>query len=246
MTRDPVTTRAHYDTLLAKNYLWMAGGFENNCERNRTFFSAQGITPEGTGIAVDLGAGCGFQSVPLAGAGFSVVAVDFSQQMLDILRQHATTPRVRTVWEDILSFRSWAGQNPELITCMGDTLTHLPGPDAVRGLLRQCANELTPGGKLVISCRDYSPEPTGSTQVIPVRRDADRIFLCRLDYDLDCVRVTDILYSRESGSWERVFGTYRKTRIAPGMLAGIMADEGFHITFCEVRSGMITIIGKKG
>jgi 2-polyprenyl-3-methyl-5-hydroxy-6-metoxy-1,4-benzoquinol methylase len=238
-------TRSHYDALLARNYVWMAGGWEGNCERNRRFFSANAVVPRRSGVAADLGAGCGFQSVPLADAGFRVIAVDFCRQILDTLEKQAGTRSISTIHADILSFESWSGHNPELITCMGDTLTHLPDLDEVRSLVRQCAEELPAGGRFIVSCRDYSREPAGSSVVIPVQRDVAGIFLCRLEYEMDRVRVTDILYTKESGKWVRTCGSYSKIRIAPDLLTGMLTGEGFSIVFQETLDGITSIIGQK-
>ncbi|NMB78838.1 MAG: class I SAM-dependent methyltransferase [Methanomicrobiales archaeon] len=241
---DP-STLGHYNTLLAHNYLWMAGGFERNLAQNRTFFAARSLTPTAGGIAIDLGAGCGFQSIPLAMAGYSVIAVDFCRPMLDILAEQAGTLPIRPVQADIRAFEKWAGAGPELITCMGDTLTHLPDGEAVQALIQRCAAELLPGGSLIIACRDYSAGPEGGTVVIPVRSDNRKIFLCRLDYGPVRVTVTDILYTQESGTWERVASTYRKIRIAPGVLTGILEDAGFQILQHEIREGIITVTAQK-
>jgi SAM-dependent methyltransferase len=235
------SAKNHYDTFLAEPYVWMAGGFDVNSAKNRAFFSAQGIRPTSTGAAIDLGAGCGFTAIPLAQAGFRVTAVDFCRPLLEELRCHATSP-VETIAGDILDFPCWAGKKPELITCMGDTLTHLPDTRAVRDLFLQCYAELVPGGRLVLSLRDYSEEPEGSIVVIPVRRDADRIFLCRLEYQKESVRVTDILYSRQSGRWQRDSGTYTKIRIAAGHLRKDLEGAGFFVEQCMTEQGVITAI----
>jgi SAM-dependent methyltransferase len=245
MIPDPACVLSHYETFLARNYIWMAGGWEDNCERNGRLFSRYGIMPARGGIAIDLGAGCGFQSVPLTRAGFHVVAVEFSRQMFEVMARYSGELPVEKIPGNILSFGAWAGREPELITCMGDTLTHLPDISAVHDLIRHSANELVPGGKIIISFRDYSQEPEGTVAVIPVRRDADRIFLCRLDYGRDVVRVEDILFSRESGPWARAAGTYSKIRIAPMALMTLIADEGLAVKELEVESGMITIIAEK-
>jgi SAM-dependent methyltransferase len=245
MIPDPVCVLTHYETFLARNYVWMAGGWEEGCEKNRRFFSRHGITPVRGGIAIDLGAGCGFQSVPLAEAGFQVVAVEFSRQMLAILAQYTGDLPVEMIQGNILSSGVWTGREPELITCMGDTLTHLPDIRAVRSLIRRCAHDLAPGGTIIFSFRDYSQEPEGSVAVIPVRRDADRIFLCRLEYDKETVRAEDILYSRESGPWVRAAGTYPKIRIAPEALVTLVSDEGLAAREPIEESGMVTIIAEK-
>ena len=189
----------------------MAGGFEANAERNRQFFSTHQIRPSPHALAIDLGAGCGFQSVPLAEAGFRVTAVDFCQPLLDELCVLTPAAGIETITGDMMDFPLWAGRRPELIVCMGDTLTHLPDISSVRGLVRQCHAELVPGGRLVLSFRDYSLEADDPVAIIPVRRDADRIFLCRLEYHPETVVVTDILFDQRSGKWERTAGTYTET-----------------------------------
>lgn len=235
----------HYDTLLARHYVWMMGGWDRNIAHYHRFFSDHAIRPAGNGIALDLGAGCGFGSLALAGAGFRVISVDLSHHMLDILEQEATNLPVRTVHADILDFLAGCMEEPELITCMGDTLTHLPDTGSVERLVRQCSRTVQNGGTFIISFRDYSHEPAGLTAVIPVQRDPDRIFFCRLDYQDDRVRVTDILYARTSGRWERVAGTYHKLRISPDFLSGMLTREGFRIRARKVQDGMVTLIGHK-
>jgi 2-polyprenyl-3-methyl-5-hydroxy-6-metoxy-1,4-benzoquinol methylase len=86
-----------YDAFLAPLYSWISGGFDAHAAKNRQFLAAHAIRPRGSGAAVDLGAGCGFLSVPLAGLGFSVIAVDSCQSLLDELRCNAAGFPVRAV-----------------------------------------------------------------------------------------------------------------------------------------------------
>jgi len=238
-------TRSHYDRFLARHYAWMAGGFDPALQKNRDFFAAHAVSSHNQDTAIDLGAGCGFQSVPLAEAGFRVVAVDSCQPLLDELGHHAGTLPLTPVDADILDFPAWAGHNPSIIACMGDTLTHLPGMEEVRNLISQCFSELMTGGKLILTFRNYSQEPDDPVAIIPVRADADRIFLCRLEYRHDFLLVTDILYSRDSGKWERTPGDYCKIRIDPAMLSQIIVEEGFSLEFFEVATGLVTITARK-
>ena len=240
-----MSVKTHYNTLLAGQYLWMAGGFSAAAGQNRRFFRKQGIVVRKNGCALDLGAGCGFQSIPLAEAGFTVLAVDFSSGMLDILRKQAGTLPVKTIQADILEPSLWDTVSPELVTCMGDTLTHMADCAAAEKLLRLCAGRLLPGGRLILSFRDYCHEPEGSRIIIPVRRDGHRIFLCRLEYENERVRVTDILYARDQGRWDRVAGTYTKIRLAPARIIRFLANEGFAVTRPDTGDGMVTIIAEK-
>jgi 2-polyprenyl-3-methyl-5-hydroxy-6-metoxy-1,4-benzoquinol methylase len=197
------------------------------------------------GVAIDLGAGCGFQSVPLAEAGFKVTAVDFCQPLLDEILVRAPAAGIATVTGDLMHFTVWAGHTPELITCMGDTLTHLPNNDSVCDLIRKCHAELVPGGKLILSLRDYSGEPAGTVRVVPVQRDGLRIFLCRLEYLQNHIRVTDILYSRISGRWVRSAGEYAKLRLAQDHVREMMEETGFRIECMAIEHGMNMLIGVK-
>jgi SAM-dependent methyltransferase len=245
MTPGNDEARSHYAALLARNYAWMAGGMDPGIANNLRFLKEHAITPAGNGTAVDLGAGCGFSSIALASGGFSVVAVDFSEPMLDTLSRQTGDLPIRIIHADILEFTLWVDLHPELIACMGDTLTHLPDMSAVQDLIRHCAHELMHGGKIILSLRDYSREPEGTSAIIPVRRDPDRIFVCRLDYGKEKVRVTDILYSLEYGKWTRAAGSYPKLRIAPEVLTTIITAEGLVVLEMTGEPGMITIIAKK-
>ena len=240
-----LSAKRHYDRFLAGYYLWMAGGFEGNAERNRQFISAHQIRPGHRGIAIDLGAGCGFQSVPLEEAGFRVTAVDFCRPLLDEIWRQVPSSGIETIAGDLMDFPLWAGRRPELIVCMGDTLTHLPDCDAVQSLIRQCHAELIPGGKLVLSLRDYSGDPDEPMTIISVRRDDNRIFLCRLEYLREHVRVTDIVYSRLSGKWERSASEYAKLRLGPAQVREMMERAGFGIDYIGTENRMVVIIAVK-
>ena len=69
------TVTEHYAAHLAPIYLWMAGGMEAALTAGSTDLAA--VLP-GAGLAVDLGAGFGMHSIPLARGGYQVVAVDSS------------------------------------------------------------------------------------------------------------------------------------------------------------------------
>ena len=61
----------HYEDLLAPYYSWISGGSELKLKEYRNFFRDHGVRPASSGVAVDLGAGPGFQSIPLAETGFN-------------------------------------------------------------------------------------------------------------------------------------------------------------------------------
>ena len=52
----------HYKNLLAPYYTWIQGGNEQQLSAHRDFFGKHNVRPAGNAVAVDLGAGSGFQS----------------------------------------------------------------------------------------------------------------------------------------------------------------------------------------
>src|SRR5438128_2622576 len=144
----------HYANHLAPIYLWMAGGFDAAVSRGDQEIQAvfPGLAP-GTSV-VDLGAGFGMHTIPLARRGCSVIAIDSSPILLDELRVHAAGLPVTVFEDDLLSFQRHLPSTPGVILCMGDTLTHLPQMSSVETLISLAADALSPGGTFVTSFRD--------------------------------------------------------------------------------------------
>src|SRR5262245_7900518 len=115
------TVAEHYDALLSDVYSWMLGGFDQAIARNVAFFERHDARPRGSGVAVDLGAGCGFQAIPLARAGFRVTAIDIDRKLLAELEQNRGTAKVTTVAGDLLEFDQHVDGPIELAVCMTDT-----------------------------------------------------------------------------------------------------------------------------
>jgi 2-polyprenyl-3-methyl-5-hydroxy-6-metoxy-1,4-benzoquinol methylase len=76
------TVKEHYAQVLSEIYSWMYGGFASGIEKGRQFYSAHQLEPRLSGTAVDLGAGCGFQAIPLAEAGFTITAIEQDELLL--------------------------------------------------------------------------------------------------------------------------------------------------------------------
>src|SRR5690606_7369529 len=81
--RSMAAVKAHYDGHLGPVYAWMVGGTALALERGEAELEALGVHPSKTGVAVDLGAGFGMHSVPLARRGYEVVAIDCSTVMVE-------------------------------------------------------------------------------------------------------------------------------------------------------------------
>ena len=237
--------KTHYKNLLAAYYSWMLGGFEQKLEDNRTFFHDHGIQSELSGVAIDLGAGCGFQSIPLAEAGFNVIAIDTSHELLTELKENAGQLPVDTVEDDLLNFSQHGPKVAELIVCMGDTLTHLDTLEQVQGLCENVYQALGENGRLVLSFRDLTAEMKDLERFIPIRSEDNLIFTCFLEYEKEHVKVHDIVYEKADGQWQMKKSFYRKLRIPPEWTRECLLRIGFEIQTFDIQSGMVTIIVRK-
>lgn len=240
-----MNVKEHYDTHLADFYSWMAGSFKQKQPEQQDYFLHRSITPFATGKAIDLGAGHGLQSVSLAKLGFNVLAIDFSKQLLDELQQNSKDLLVESVYGDIRSVREHATNQPELIVCAGDTITHLSSIQEIQQLIKDCTDMLVSKGKLILSFRDYTHALSGNNRFIPVKSDENRILTCCLDYTEEKVQVTDLLYTRKGSSWQQRISSYYKVRVSPDQVAEFMESCGLKILFTDTVNRMTTIIAQK-
>ncbi|MFA6979684.1 MAG: class I SAM-dependent methyltransferase [Ignavibacteriaceae bacterium] len=239
------SAKEHYDKLLAGNYSWMFGGSENKITENKIYFESHGIKPERSGIAVDLGAGSGFQSMPLSQIGFSVIAIDFSEILLSEIRTNSKGQKIKTVNDDLLNFKKHVPAKVELCVCMGDTLTHLNSLEDLEKLFKDINAVLEDKGKLILSFRDLSFELTELDRIIPMRSDETKIFTCFLEYEQDKVKVHDILYEHTGEGWQLKKSFYRKLRISRDWIIAKLVSLDFYIEVSNVNKGMVEIIARK-
>jgi SAM-dependent methyltransferase len=232
------STLEHYERHLAPVYSWMAGGIESAITRGQDELTEISVLNRGAKFAVDLGAGFGMHSIPLARTGCRVLAVDTSAMLLDELNAHAHALPVTTVQDDLLDFPRHLAGRPDIVLCMGDTLTHLPEPSSVTTLIATVARHLSPGNHFVISFRDYAKALEGPNRFIPVRSDESRILTCFLEYDEAAVQVHDILHEFHEGVWGMRVSAYRKVRLAPGWVKDQLEKCGFVVAVGVGISGM--------
>jgi 2-polyprenyl-3-methyl-5-hydroxy-6-metoxy-1,4-benzoquinol methylase len=239
------SVKEHYDNLLAPYYSWICGGSELKFEENQKFFQSHGIRPALSGVAVDLGAGSGFQSVPLSQAGFKVIAIDLSHDLLMELNAHAEGLSIVPIEDNLLKFTDHIPRNIELIVCMGDTLTHLQTLEEVQILLEDACQALEDNGHLILGFRDLTNELKNLDRFIMVRSGSKKIFTCFLEYEKNHVIVNDIIHERIADRWVMKKSYFRKLRISPQWLNDCLLKSGFTIKDQSNDKGMITILARK-
>ncbi|MGD9162165.1 MAG: class I SAM-dependent methyltransferase [Desulfobacteraceae bacterium] len=239
------TVKQHYEKVLADVYSWMYGGFKYRLQHNREFLNNHHLTPKGSALAVDLGAGCGFQSIPLAEAGYSVTAIDMNSRLLEELKENSGELSIKTVRDDLLDFDNVVKSSVELIVCTTDTILHLDSKDKVSLLFTKVFTALEPEGKFIITFRNLTHELKDQDRFIPVRSDENTIFTCFLEYEPDTVKVHDIIYRKIGGEWKLFKSFYRKLRLSKEWVEEKLLECGFRIIESCVKNGFITIINKR-
>lgn len=240
-----VTVKEHYENHLAKYYSWMSGGFSKKLEENRKFFKDHNLWPRSTRVAVDLGAGSGFQSIPLCELGYQVIAIDLSQQLLAELKENAKDLSIEIINDDLLNFSKYSPDTVELVVCMGDTLTHLNTHQNIRELFKSVYNALEIGGHVVLTFRDLTTELKGLDRFISVRNDSKIIFTCFLEYEKDYVRIHDIIYEKKRNQWEMKKSVFNKIRISPHWTRKTLQEFGFRVEAYDIYNGVVCIIALK-
>ena len=239
-----MSVQSHYDNHLAAFYAWMTGNFDTKQKEQETYFTSKHIAPAGNGVALDLGAGHGLQTVSLANLGFSVFAVDFNQHLLSELNARTKGLPVRTILANLANTAQYT-MDAELIVCMGDTLTHLDSVEQVTTLIGEWYKMLSPKGKLVLSFRDLTQELVQEERFIPVRAEDDRIHSCFLEYFPGYVKVFDILLEKQQGQWIQKVSSYRKLRLGIEQVKMMLTAAGFAVQDHEVISRMHYVVAAK-
>jgi SAM-dependent methyltransferase len=220
----------------------MLGGFEQGIARNTAFFERLELRPRGSGIAVDLGAGCGFQAIPLARAGFRVTAIDLDRKLLAELERERGNLAVTTVVGDLLHFDQHVDGMVELAVCMTDTLLHLESEADVAQLFGKLYAALEPGGRFIATFRELSAPLEGLDRFIPLRADLQQIMTCFLEYEPDTVKVHDLVYRRDDNGWHLSKSFYRKLRLSALRMRQLLEAAGFERIQSSVENGLVTLI----
>ena len=220
-----MTVAEHYDALLAEHYVWMMGDFDTKVSDERQALASKIASGAGR-RAVDLGCGPGYQALALADLGYEVLAIDASARLIDELDARRGERAIRAVVGDLRRLGTWVAAPVDVVTCMGDTLTHLASEQDVRDLFAAVAAVLSPGGTFVLSWRDMSQPLEGLDRIIPVRADEHAVMTCFLEYFPGRVRVHDVISLRTAEGFATKKSAYEKLRLAERDIAGWLADAG--------------------
>ncbi len=160
--------RSFYDQL-ADAYHLIFDDWDGSMERQgRILARVLQQWPTETGFVLDAAAGIGTQTLGLAGRGLRMVGSDVSTRALHRARSESRRRRLTVPFAAAdfraLPFRS--GFADVAIAC-DNALPHLPSSPEIALAIREIARCVRPGGGVVLSVRDYAPQPAGTRQILP-------------------------------------------------------------------------------
>lgn len=170
--------------------------------------------------------------------------MDSSEALLSELS--AACSGARAVRADLTAAKEFVAGQYEVIVCMGDTLTHLRSSEEVLTVLGAASAHLASRGLLLLTFRDYAGPPRRSIdRFLLVRGDAERILTCCLEYEIDRVRVTDVVHERLEGQWSLRASEYEKLRLSPAAVASALTARGLSLERYEADGGRVTIAARR-
>ncbi|MGJ4748317.1 class I SAM-dependent methyltransferase [Leptospira sp. SA-E8] len=236
---------SHYQNFLAEKYSWMLGDLSAKEKDQLEFFRSFEISPQTNGIAWDLGAGSGIQSIPLEELGFQVLAIDFSEKLLFEIKIRKPDTKIRTKVADIRSRELYQGVSPEILVCMGDTITHLESENDWENTANLWSSFLSSGSKLILGYRDLSYGKPGDKNIFVVRSEGSQIFTCQLQFTQDKVQVTDIFHEKSDTGWTVSSSSYNKLILPIDDIIGTLARKNFELKRKDEKNGMKFLLFEK-
>jgi glycine/sarcosine N-methyltransferase len=151
-----------YDSLAATYDALYPDWEQELSDQAATLLTLLGELPQGARIA-DTACGIGTQLVGLAAAGFRLFGSDVSPVAVARARAEALARglRVRVAVADMRAL-PWQGATMDAVVCADNAVTHLLADQDVQRSFAEAARVLTPGGRMVVTTRDYDA-------VLPVR-----------------------------------------------------------------------------
>lgn len=163
--------------------------------------------PPAKGGILDAGCGPCRQAVALAEAGYRVTAIDASEEMLDVGRQHVVQQgaAVECVHMAYADLADRFGPRFDGAYCIGNSLAAAGSRDAVRTAVNNFAGALRAGGRLFIQVLNFPPMRKEQPCLRGPRivRDGDTTYISSrlFHFEGDCVRVFNVTHFERDG-WQ--------------------------------------------
>ena len=179
------------------------------------------------GLVLDLGCGTGTFTRMLAEAGYDMIGVDGSQEMLMEAREKTADSGILYLCQDMREFELYGTVRAIVSTC--DTMNYLLTPEDFIRTLRLANNYLDPGGVFIFDLNTLYKfrEVMGNTTIAESGEDASFIWDNYFDEETDRNEYDLTLFIRqENGLFARVSEVHEEQGYAPEQILEFIARSG--------------------
>jgi glycine/sarcosine N-methyltransferase len=228
--------RVFYDEL-GSDYDLMVS-WEQRLARELEFFR-RAFSEAGVRRVLDAACGTGMHAIAFARAGWECMGTDLSPAMVDKARENARGAGVQVRFETagFGELASRAGSGFDAVTCIGNSLPHLPDDESLHACLRDFADLLNPGGILVIQDRNYDRLLRERQRFMPpvsrVDGDGETLFLRITEFPAagarndEAVSFTIVTLKKRGGAWTMTERTTPLRALRCSTLKGALEHAGF-------------------
>ena len=223
-----------YDDM-ASIYHLIFDDWDLSIERQRVVLGGLLPPPDIAGPVLDCACGIGTQALGLARAGYKVEGSDLSTAQIERAKVEAAARGLDIAFrvDDMRHLGTATPGGFGVVLAFDNALPHLDSDDEIRTALAAMRDRLRPGGRLLISLRDYGPLMEQQPAMMPPSRFLDagrrRIVHQVWDWQDDRRYVVHLYITRQmpDDSWTtaHVVGRYRA--ITPDEVAGHAEQVGF-------------------
>lgn len=182
---------------------------------------------------VDLACGTGSMSLLLAQAGYQVIGVDLSEQMLTVAAGKCMELAQPPLFVRQNMCRLELPQPVELIVCLLDSVNYLTDPADCAQMFRRAAANLQPGGMLIFDINTPYKLQGLDGQVFLDETD-DCYCVWRAEFEPEehiCYYGMD-LFQKSGDLWRRSFEEHREYAYTPEQLQQYLQQAGFTQIAC--------------
>ena len=226
--------REFYDDL-GDDYDLMVS-WEERLRREEPFFRTV-FADHGVRSVLDAACGTGMHAVEFARRGLRAAGADLSPAMIERAREHARGAGVDVALA-VAGFGGLAAAFPDdvgaldAVTCLGNSLPHLPDDAALDAALADMARMLHPGGVLVVQDRNYDRVLAERVRFMPITARGspgdETLFLRITDFlGADRLAFTILTLRSAGGSWSCGAKTTPLRGIERATLERSLARAGF-------------------
>jgi len=183
--------------------------------------------------SLDVACSTGFHVIMFRRLGLDAVGIDSSSKMIEKARANAVTcgVTVEFILGDFTNLSKRFSEGFDIITCLGDTVSHLKSRLDVKRAFLEIYKCLNPGGLFVLQNRNYDhliknrirfTPPTGSRNGTE-----ETLFFRLLDFNPKSIDYSIVTFHRHENRWDSMVRTTEIFPYLKGELESVLKTVGF-------------------